>query len=84
MVLGAKFGVSATFNLAYVASAYLFPSIYSATAFGICNIFARITTILAPEVAEVKAPVPMILFTILAGIAAVLSFFIRTKQPKIK
>lgn len=84
MVLGAKFGISANFCLAYVGNSFLFPAIYSATAFGICNVFARVTTILSPIVAETPPPVPMTLFTIMAALAAVMSMFIRTKQPKIK
>ena len=36
MVLGSKFGISASFNLVYLANR-LFPPVYSSTTFGLCN-----------------------------------------------
>mmetsp|Transcript_12196 Transcript_12196/g.13914 ORF Transcript_12196/g.13914 Transcript_12196/m.13914 type:complete len:172 (+) Transcript_12196:801-1316(+) len=44
LILMAKFGVGAAFVTIYIATARIFPNEYSATAFGICNIFARIVT----------------------------------------
>ena len=52
-VLFSKAGVTATFNLCYLANAQIFPAIFAGTAFGICNIGAKFTTILAPLMAEV-------------------------------
>ena len=80
-VLFSKAGVTATFNMCYLANAQIFPAIFAGTAFGICNIGAKGTTILAPLIAEVDPPVPMILFVITAGLACALSFFIR-KEPE--
>ena len=76
----AKCGVSSTFNIAYLANAQIFPAIFAGTAFGICNLGAKIATILAPLIAEVSPPAPMIIFVCLASIALVLSFLIR-KDP---
>jgi len=76
-VLFSKAGVTATFNLCYLANAQIFPAIFAGTAFGICNIGAKTTTILAPLIAEVNPPLPMILFCITAGLACGLSFLIR-------
>ena len=53
MILATRVGVSATFNICYLANAQLFPSIFAGTAIGICNIFAKMSTILAPMLAEV-------------------------------
>jgi hypothetical protein len=53
-ILGSKFGVSATFNLAYLGNVMLFPTVIVSTSFGICNIFSRVSTITAPFVAELK------------------------------
>lgn len=75
-VLFSKAGVTATFNLCYLANAQIFPAIFAGTAFGICNIGAKSITILAPLIAEVNPPTPMILFCITAGLACALSFFI--------
>jgi len=79
-VLFSKAGVTATFNLSYLANSQIFPAIFAGTAFGICNIGAKFTTILAPLMAEVKPPVPMILFCLSAAVAGSLSFFIK-KDP---
>ena len=81
MILGAKFGVSSAFNVLYLANALLFPPIIASTAFGICNIFGRLATILAPEVAEVEEPKPMIIFSCLVGIAAIFCLGLITKLP---
>jgi hypothetical protein len=79
MILGAKFGISSTFNLAYLANVYLYPPTLSSTAFGICNIFARVATIVAPLLTEIKDPVPMAVFTALTGVALISSLFIIPK-----
>jgi Na+/melibiose symporter-like transporter len=47
MVLGSKFGISASFNVVYLANG-LFPALYSSTTFGICNFFARLAGMIAP------------------------------------
>jgi hypothetical protein len=84
-ILLAKSGVSATFNICYLANAQIFPAIFAGTAFGICNIGAKLATILAPLMAEIDPPAPMIIFTCTAGVAAVLSCFIVTQeQPSSK
>ena len=77
MVLGSKFGISASFNLVYLANR-LFPPVYSSTTFGLCNFVARFGSILAPIFAEFPAPLPMTIFCIIAGIAAGVSLILRT------
>jgi hypothetical protein len=47
-IMFAKIGTSSTFNLVFLANSDLFPTLFSATAIGICNFFARILTISAP------------------------------------
>ena len=53
-ILGSKYGVSQVFNLVYLGNIMIFPTSLVATSFGICNIFARLGTIFAPFVAELK------------------------------
>ena len=53
-VLGSKFGVSLVGNVAYLANYRLFPGKILTTTFGICNVFAKVFTIIAPYVAELK------------------------------
>lgn len=81
-ILLAKFGVTSTFNTVYLANAMMFPSILVASSFGICNIFARCATIIAPEMAEVPLPTPMIVFIILDGLGAMFSILLI--KPKLK
>jgi len=50
-VIIAKFGVSSTYMLVYAVTIDLFPTLFSATAFGVCNFVANMTTIVSPYVA---------------------------------
>jgi len=70
-ILLSKMGISSAFNLVFLANADLFPTLFSATAMGICNFFARLTTIAAPQVAERPEPFPMTLYLLL-NVGAVL------------
>jgi hypothetical protein len=79
MIMLAKGGVKMTFNIVYLANAQIFPAIFAGTAFGLCNIGAKLATIFSPYMAEVDPPAPMIVFSITASIAAILALFIRTK-----
>ena len=42
------------FNIGYVGNTHLFPISVVATSYGLCNLFARGSSILAPLVAELK------------------------------
>ena len=44
----ARMGVSSGFNLLYIINTELFPTLFAATAMGICNFLARIVTIMSP------------------------------------
>ena len=46
-------GANGLFAICYVATASMFPTLFSASAFGICNIVARSFCIFAPQVAEI-------------------------------
>jgi fucose permease len=52
-------------------TAEYFPVAYSSTVFGACSILSRITTILAPLIAEINDPYPMLIFTCLAFMSAI-------------
>ena len=54
MILGSKFGVSQAFNIAYIGNILLFPVTIVASTYGVCGIFARVSTIFAPFIAELK------------------------------
>ena len=76
-VLFAKFGISFAFNISYLSTPQMFPTALCATAYGICNLFARLSTVIAPELAEAPDPVPMSIFSIMCIGAAFLPLFLR-------
>ena len=49
-VLLSKFGIAFAFNTAYLSTPMVFPVILTSTAFGICNVVARFSTIASPSV----------------------------------
>lgn len=77
MILFAKFGVSSTFNMCYLGNALIFPTLFAGTAYGICNTFGKLATIISPQLAEVKMPTPIIVFLIVTSAGAVLALLIR-------
>ena len=76
-VLFAEFGICFAFNLVYIATPMMFPTALAATAYGICNIFARFFTIMSPLIAELPDPAPMSIFTIVCIVSAILPPFLR-------
>eukprot|EP00347_Sterkiella_histriomuscorum_P000203 403376785 len=72
MILLAKAGVSAAFNVCYFATSNIFPTIYSGTAMGICNFFAKSLTMMSPIIAEINDPIPTL---VLIGMC-ILSIFV--------
>ena len=80
--LFAKFGVTATFNINFVANSYFFPTLFAATAMGVCNFLARFFTSFSFVISEMSEPTPMYLFTGLCGLTMVSSFFLRTSDDK--
>lgn len=59
-VLMTRFGLACSFCSLYIANADIFPTLFSATAFGACNFIARFATMFAPALAEVSPPYPML------------------------
>lgn len=83
MISLARGGVKVTFDICYLANSTIFPAIFAGTSFGICNIGAKIATILSPMLAEVPPPIPMIVFSAIALIAILLSNFINTEATTV-
>ena len=77
-VLLANFGLAMGFNIAYIGTSTLFPTLFVGTAFGITNFFARLLTILAPMVSEMPTPYPMVIFCVLTLFAIFASCFLWT------
>ena len=80
LVMFAKIGVALSFGLNYVSNAYLFPTLFAATAIGLCNTFARAFSALSPIFAQMDEPLPMILFTVSSAVTLVFIFFLQVPK----
>jgi hypothetical protein len=69
IVLLTRSGIKCSFDSCYLANATIFPAIFSGTAFGFCNIGAKLVTIFSAPMAELTAPTPMYIFSSLAIVA---------------
>jgi len=79
-VLLAKFGIASSFNLVYAAHRHVFPTLFASTALGYCGFFARIFSAASPVLATIDEPLPMWFFTLIAGLAAVLSLGLKAEE----
>ena len=75
MVIAAKLGHSMAQNVNYIATAQIFPAIYTGTAFGVCNIFAKLVSISSPILAEMQEPIPMTIYAVCSGIGGIIGLF---------
>lgn len=82
LILFANFGIISTFDICYLINVELFPTIFLATAFGMCNIIGRFVSIMSPLIAKMEHPYPMIILVVYAAIASGLGFFL--KKVKVK
>ena len=79
-VLLSRFGICITFNMNYIATQRLFPSVVLATVFGITNVFARFTTVLAPLIAEKPEPYPMAIFSSISMLCCLVALGLDTEK----
>jgi hypothetical protein len=75
-----RFGINCAFSLCYIITAEYFPPIVCSRVFGICNIFARVSTILSPLIAELDAPVPMATYVFICMVLMVASTCLRKNE----
>ena len=80
LVMVTKYGLGLSFLMVYTVNSYLFPTLFAATAMGLCNISARFFSALSPIFAEMEEPLPMILFTASSILTLVCLFFLY--EPK--
>eukprot|EP00347_Sterkiella_histriomuscorum_P017312 403349866 len=77
LVLFNNFGITSTFDIAYLLNTEMFPTIFLGTAYGFCNIIGRFITIMSPIMAKIQHPYPMVFMVIFSGVSAVLSIFLK-------
>ena len=80
LVLFAKYGVALSFGLNYMSNSHLFPTLFAATAIGLCNTFARSFSAVSPIIAQIDEPLPMILFTVTSAITLGAIFFLQVPK----
>ena len=78
-VLFMRLGITIGFTLAYFGNSEYFPAEFMSTVFGLCNIFARTSTIFAPMVAEVLSQ-PILLITVLTITSSLCSILLRPPE----
>ena len=71
-----KFGIAASFCMCYLAYVTITPTVLSATMFGLGNVIARTTTVMAPLLAEADEEFALWCIIIVACTAAGASFFL--------
>ena len=82
LVSTARIGNVFTFTAVWIIHPNLFPTLFNLTSMGITNVAARVLTLLAPMVAEIDFPTPMLVFTIINLVAALVSLLIEEQELK--
>ena len=76
LVSGARVGTIGLFTAVWLCHPQMFPTLFAVTSMGIANIFSRGLVILAPLIAEIEFPFPIVIFTALSIICGISSCFI--------
>ena len=72
MVVFAEYGIAASFTIIYVSHPTIFPVLFATTALGFVNFGSRSLSTLAPLLAVVDQPLPMMVFGGLCAASGVL------------
>ena len=80
----AKFGVSCTFNIEYIVMNRCFPTLFVASAMGICNFLATIASGSSYLIGQIAQPAPMYLFTGLCALTAFCVLFLQVRPERKK
>ncbi len=79
----AKCGIATPLFLCYLANSTIFPAIYAGTAFGFCNLAAKICSVFAPIVAELDKPIPMTINSVVIVLTIFAASMLRTRpEPR--
>jgi glucan phosphoethanolaminetransferase (alkaline phosphatase superfamily) len=77
-----KIGVSSALSLCFLVTSEYFPIEYCSTVFGACNVIARVTSIMAPMIAEVPAPYPMTIYVLYCFLTFFAVFILKKEDEK--
>ena len=81
-VFVSRFGIASAFASVFAAQSALFPSIFVTVAFGSSSGAAHLISILAPQIAELTDPVPMLVYLGLGTSACIAHFFQKDIKDK--
>lgn len=79
-ILVTRYGINSAFTLCFIVTTDYFPSIVSSQVFGFCNIFSRLSTALAPLLAEMEPPLPILVYTFICVISLIFSLFLSKNE----
>ena len=68
--------------MVYFINFEVFPSLFYATSMLVVQIFSRIGAAIAPQIAELPDPIPVLFLIGTSGIALLSSFFIQVPEDK--
>jgi len=81
-IMVTRFGINSCYTLCFIMSTEYFPAVVCSSVFGFCTTFSSFSTVLSPEIAELKAPVPMLIYISLCTCALVSSFQLSSPPQK--
>ena len=84
LVLVTKVGIAGLYIVIHVANNLIFPTLFAATAMGICNFFASFASIFAPMTVELinKGSIKIMLFGVI--VSMILAFFVQEKEKEVE
>ena len=80
LVLSSDFFCNVGWQILYVAHTTVFPTLFASTSFGFCNFLARLMAAASPEISLLKEPAPMIIYTIVSALLALLVLGLHTDK----
>jgi len=83
LVACARVGVVGAFTAVWVLHPRMFPTLFAATSMGIANFVSRGMVIMAPIVAEIAYPTPIVVFTIMTILAGFSSTFLLDQSSSV-
>ena len=75
-------GVVTAFDLVYLIVNDMFPTIFRATAYGVCNILGRFISILSPLIARMPGYWPLGILAVFSLIAAIVPLKLKSVEKK--
>ena len=83
VALAGRFGIAASFNMIFLYTTELFPTVVRSAALGFCSLVARVSGIAAPQIIALQMFEPALPFLIFGGFA-VAACVMATALPETK